>query len=231
MKASTYQLRHAGSPKVLEGISLHQVAEGLRDARWEVTDEVRAQGEIAWQTLEEHPHFAELVEEMDSPDLPHHEEPTHLDMNALIDVCLVLLIFFILTTTYALSVQRVVPAPPGIEDPEKKGPEAAKGKEGKKVRTIKREEIPHMVRVRAYKDEKGKTVIQVGNIDRDVLDSEGAIDREKLAAVFREVKKEVEGNEILLDARDISWGAFIGIQDAAHSAGIEKINHLAPKGP
>src|SRR5436189_5274480 len=97
----SWQLRHEGSPQALKGLTLQQIANGLRDGQWEPTDEVMGPDDKAWQAIENHPALAELAEELEAPPVKRHDEGTHLDMNALIDVCLVLLIFFILTTTYA----------------------------------------------------------------------------------------------------------------------------------
>ena len=58
--------------------------------------------------IEAHPQLAEIAFDLEPPRPMHHPEATSLDMNALIDVCLVLLIFFIMTATYA-AVQKVVP--------------------------------------------------------------------------------------------------------------------------
>src|SRR4051794_6326469 len=107
----TWQLRHTGSPKILKGLSLPQIVEGLRDGLWDVTDEVVGPGETGWQSIENHPQLAEIAAEVEAPPPRRHEEATSLDMNALIDVCLVLLIFFILTTSYMNIVQKVVPLP------------------------------------------------------------------------------------------------------------------------
>jgi biopolymer transport protein ExbD len=207
-----YQVRHAGSPKMVEGLSAERIAEGLRDGRWDPTDEVRASGATAWQALESHPHFAEVVEDLEAPP-PRQEEPTNLDLNALIDVCLVLLIFFMLTTTYAVAVQKVVPVPP--DKTESSG-----------ARKVSAAEVQQMVRVRAYPDGRGKLAIQVQNTTRDVIDAEGNVDKAKLAEELRrEAKGDIIRTEMLLDAGDITWGTFIAIQDAARSAGIEKIRH------
>lgn len=222
MATLKYQLRHAGSPKVIEGLSAPQITEGLRDGRWDGTDEVRGAGEN-WRALEDHPHFGELIEELEEPPGPRHEEPTHLDMNALIDVCLVLLIFFILTTTYVISVHKVLPAPPTQTDEVKK---AAEGKKkGKGALPLDPAKARNMVEVRAFKDKAGKPVIQVENTTRDVFDDKGNLDPAKLVnELLPEVKRKLP--EILLRAEDISWGLFISIQDAARSAGIEVIHHV-----
>ena len=93
-----------------------RVLEGLRDGDWEPTDAVRGPGDRDWLAIEDHPVFAEAVAEMGPPP-PEKPDETRLDMNPLIDVALVLLIFFILTTSYA-SLRRAIELPPSPSDEE-----------------------------------------------------------------------------------------------------------------
>src|SRR5262245_35134785 len=95
-----WTVRHQGSPRQVSGLTLQQLIEGLQDGQWDSTDEVKGPQDTAWLAIEEHPQLADVVHDLDPLEIVHEEEPTHLDMNALIDVCLVLLIFFILTTSY-----------------------------------------------------------------------------------------------------------------------------------
>src|SRR5947208_2372012 len=106
-----WQLRHEGSPQVLKDLSLQQIVDGLRDGQWEPTDEVLGPGEQAWRPIEAHPKLADLAEELFAPPPIRQEEASSIDMNALIDVCLVLLIFYMITTAYAALVQKTVPLP------------------------------------------------------------------------------------------------------------------------
>src|SRR3954469_14888133 len=106
---STWKVRHEGSPKSTEGLTYEQALQGLLDARWEPTDEVMGPSDSAWVSFENHPQFAEVAAEIEPPPPPSHEDETRLDMNPLIDVCLVLLVFFILTTTYP-SLQKIIEA-------------------------------------------------------------------------------------------------------------------------
>src|SRR5215204_604406 len=147
----TWQLRHQGSPKTVKQLRLDQIVEGLRDGLWETTDEVIGPGEQVWVAIENHPQLAEIAEEVQAPPPRHREESTSIDMNALIDVCLVLLIFFILTTTYAAAIQKTVPI--------------TTAKQGKgKVRTVKLDEVTrNMIRVQASLDKAGKPAILVEN--------------------------------------------------------------------
>src|ERR1700722_14948326 len=96
----SWKVRHEGSPKHIEVATAQEVLQGLIDGQWEPTDEVRGSEDAAWVALENHPQFAEAAADLE-PVPKFHEDESKLDMNALIDVCLVLLIFFILTTSYA----------------------------------------------------------------------------------------------------------------------------------
>src|SRR5437667_32861 len=82
----SWQLRHEGSPQVIPDLTLQQIVDGLRDALWESTDEVLGPGEALWRKIEVHPQLAAIAEELALPPPVRHEEPTSLDMNALIDV-------------------------------------------------------------------------------------------------------------------------------------------------
>jgi biopolymer transport protein ExbD len=214
-----WQLRHEGSPQAINDLSLQQIADGLRDGQWEPTDEVIGPGDSNWQAIESHPSLAEIAEDIETPPLVRHEEGTHLDFNALIDVCLVLLIFFILTTTYATTVRKVVPLP------------TVKA-EGKKARVIDVKDVKErMIRLQANVDGAGKPVLRLENQPIQVLAPDGqTIDPDKLRDALRPyVRGEDRKTEIILDAHDITWGTVIGIQDGAKAAGIHAIHHLLKK--
>ena len=116
-----WQVRHEGSPQVVRDLTLQQIVDGLRDGLWETTDEVVGPGETRWQPIESHPQLADVAMDLEDLRPPRHQEATSLDMNALIDVCLVLLIFFILTTSYANLVQKVVPMATGRSEAKASG--------------------------------------------------------------------------------------------------------------
>ena len=112
-----WRVRHEGSPVTVEMPTAQKVLDGVRDGDWEPTDEVRGPTDTRWQPIEEHPVLAEAVAELEPPpDEP--EDDSHLDMNPLIDVALVLLIFFILTATYT-TLTRSVELPPEQPDDQK----------------------------------------------------------------------------------------------------------------
>src|SRR4051812_39555251 len=104
-----WRFRREGAAQEIGDLSLEQIGAGLRDGKIEPTDEVLGPGETQWQAIENHPALAELAEELEAPMPRVHDDPTSLDMNPLIDVCLVLLVFFILTTSYAAAVLKVIP--------------------------------------------------------------------------------------------------------------------------
>src|SRR5437660_607486 len=105
----SWQLRHEGWPQPLKDLSLQQIADGLRDGDWETTDEVLGPGDAQWGKIETHPKLADIAEEVLAPPPVRHEDPASIDMNALIDVCLVLLIFYMITAAYAALVQKSIP--------------------------------------------------------------------------------------------------------------------------
>src|SRR5258708_38947405 len=100
MGAPVWKVRHEGSPKFTAGLTPEQVLDGVREQMWEPSDEVQGPGETGWRSMESHPVFAAALADYEPPPAPPKPDETKLDMNPLIDVALVLLIFFILTTTY-----------------------------------------------------------------------------------------------------------------------------------
>src|SRR5437588_1857632 len=102
----TWKVREEGSPRVREGLTLEQVLEGLEDGEWSPTDEVRGPDDADWTRFENHPKFAEAVALEPLP-AGHDDEETHVDMTPLIDVAMVLLVFFILIFTYSVLEKRL----------------------------------------------------------------------------------------------------------------------------
>ena len=215
-----WQLRHEGSPRVIPDLTLQQIVDGLRDGLWETTDEVLGPDETAWRSIDVHPQLREIAEELAEPPPVRHEEASSVDMNALIDVCLVLLIFYMITTAYATMVQKSVPLPMTRAD--------AKG-----IRILRVDEVKSkMIKVEAYHDADGKPVVLVQNLKlKDVLAADGkTIDSDKIYDALRPYAKgDDQKTEVLLDARDISWENAIRIQDGARAAGVKMIRHWLKK--
>lgn len=207
MTGTAWKIRHEGSPQSIDGLSVEQVLEGLREGQWEPTDEVIGPNEPNWTAIENHPHLAEAAAEIEPPAAKPHDDETHLDMNPLIDVALVLLVFFILTASYE-SVRKVIEAPSITQDKDK-GPAKVN------MAQVKQK----MIRIKAFK-EGDQTVIQVEGARVEPQDLQRT-----LAAMVNDVR-----NEALIDAQGVDWGTLVMIQDAARGAGIVK-GHFPLKPP
>jgi biopolymer transport protein ExbD len=197
----SFSVRHEGSPKWVTDQSAADVAAGLRDGRWEPTDEVWGVGEDGWVALAEHPRFAEAAAEFTPPPRKHHPDETRLDMNPLIDVALVLLIFFILTTTYE-TIRKVLDLP------------GATAQTPGRIREVRPEDAKKLMIMVTVRQEAGQPVIKVE--DRKV-----AVDdlKSTLARAVAESKK----STVLLDADpNVDYGVVMAVMDAARGAGVAR---------
>jgi biopolymer transport protein ExbD len=201
-----WKVRHEGSPSALGDMTLPQVAEGLADGRWEPTDEVMGPDDKDWVPIESHPQLEEIAAELEPPPPRHYDDETRLDMNALIDVCLVLLIFFILTTSYAVLQKRM--EAPGVSGDKVGPPVITQAK-------VDQQMIHVVVRM-----EGGKPAIQVEN---------QSVDLEHLGPELRKFVKATSKTQLLLEIDDeVPHKIDIDVQDAAKWAGIEKVSLVVP---
>jgi biopolymer transport protein ExbD len=205
-----WRIRHEGSPRSIDGLTPQQVVEGLQDGLWEPTDEVMGPQDRQWQAIEAHPQFAEIAAEIEPLPPKVHEDETRLDMNPLIDVALVLLIFFILTTSYA-ALQKVLEMPHASA----MGPIP-------ELRVVKDREVKEtMIKVEA-RMVNGKPVIKVEDEVVDVADL--------LPALGKYVRQTTK-THLLLDAQDVDWGTVVAIQDAARGVDMQKVYFPVKKPP
>jgi biopolymer transport protein ExbD len=196
----TYSVRHAGSPKWVADQPAADLLAGLRDGRWEPTDEVWGEGEDDWTAFEDHPQFAEAAAEINPPPRKHHPDETRLDMNPLIDVALVLLIFFILTTTYE-TIRKVLDLP-GVSA---RAPGAIP-----KVS----EDAKKLFLFVTVRQDGPEPVIEVEN-ERVRLDD--------LDAALRRGVTNAKKTTVLLDADpNVDYGVVVAIMDAARGAGVTR---------
>ena len=201
-----WNIRHQGSPESITGLSDQQIMEGLLDNQWEPTDEVKAPGETVWQSLEKHPHFAEAVSELDPPITAPTVDATHLDMNPLIDVSLVLLIFFVLTTTYN-ELRKMFPAPPAESNDIKQ--------------TIGENQLRSFTIRVVTKMQDGAPVILVEN---------ETVDEADLQAKFEEWQKKTGQSALAVEMdKAVPWKTFMAIQDAAAGAKIKETIRIERK--
>jgi biopolymer transport protein ExbD len=201
-----WKVRHQGSPRAVDGLDVQQVVEGLQDGLWEPTDEVVGPQDRNWVAIENHPQFAEAAAEIEAPPPKVHEDETRLDMNPLIDVALVLLIFFILTTSYA-ALQRVLEMPGGSSADT--GPP-----------TITKQKIKETMILVQARMRDGKPVMKVENDE---------VDEKYLSAALSKYVKNTRKTYLLIDAEGVDWGTVVHIQDAAKGADMDKIYFVKKK--
>jgi biopolymer transport protein ExbD len=201
----SWKIRHQGSPQSIEGLTLAQVVEGLQDGLWDPTDEVMGPQDQQWEAIENHPELAEVAADLEPPPAKPHEDETRLDMNPLIDVALVLLIFFILTTSYA-ALQKVIDMP------------GASTKDDRPLRPVSKKKVEEvMIQVQA-RMEDGKKVIKV---EKDV------VDEKYLRAALTKYAKDTRKTDLLIDAKGVDLGTLVHIQDAAKGAGFQRIYYAS----
>jgi biopolymer transport protein ExbD len=208
----SWRLRHAGSPKAVGGLTLTQIAQGLADDRFDTSDEVLGPGERRWLPIEAHPKLEQLASELDEArtrkvDAEDPEEQ-RIDMNPLIDVCLVLLVFFILATTMSV-LERVMNIPQS----------RAQATTWPTPRTYA-EVREFSILVKAVK-ENGTTVIRLedrvvplGELQSHLASQMGATHR----------------TELLIAAEGVEWATVVSIMDAASGAGIRRVQFLKTTG-
>jgi biopolymer transport protein ExbD len=196
-----WRIRFEGLPEVIEVPSAARVLEGLRDGEWEPTDEVHGPGDTGWVAIADHPQFADPVAEM-APPPPEHPDETRLDMNPLIDVALVLLIFFIITTTYA-SLRRTIEVPAEPEQSEQTAKPPTEDDIRDRVFTV------------TCWLEDNKPVIKIEDKLVNVRDLEREVQEFVKASGRREMLLEVDGR--------VPWGVEAAIHDAAKAADIHQI--------
>jgi biopolymer transport protein ExbD len=198
----TWKIRHEGSPTAVEGLSQEELFGGLLEGTWEPTDEVMGPGDANWVAIENHPALAEIAEQMEPPPPRTYDDETRLDMNALIDVCLVLLVFFILTTSYA-ALQKRLEAPSADKNTKKDLPAIS----------VKDAETTTIL-IRATQ-ENGVPVVKL---------EDKAIDLDNLLGVLKRHVRETKKTTLILDHDDlVSQDIVVRIIDAAKGAGVNKI--------
>jgi biopolymer transport protein ExbD len=205
----TWKIRHEGSPQAVEGLSLEEVLQGLADDQWEPTDEVMGPSDKGWTKLENHPQFAEIAEDIEPhPPRTYGDMDSHVDMTALIDVCMVLLIFFILTTSYA-SLQSRLESP---DVPPKGAPPQ------QAVRVVNDKDLAQTIQVVVTLEAGDKPVIKVeGNVVKP-----GDVEEE-----LRKLVRSSQKTTLLLDVDPkVPVSVSLPIQRDAAAAGMKNIQRV-----
>lgn len=203
----SWKVRHQGSPRFIEGLTLPQVVEGLQEGQWEPTDEIMGPEDNQWTEMENHPQLTEVVADLEPPPPRYEEDESRLDMNPLIDVALVLLIFFILTTSYT-AMQKLLQAP-----------EVAKELPSGPIRVSPEIIEKTTIRVAIRKSGDGKAQVFIE-------DETTPTDENNLLAGLSRFAGKGKNNLALDVDKGVEWGTVVAVQDAAKGAGFEKILHV-----
>jgi biopolymer transport protein ExbD len=219
----SWKVRHEGSPRFVEGLTPPQVVQGLLDGHWEPTDEVMGPEDQRWQAIESHPQFAEVAADLEPPTPKSHDDETHLDMTPLIDVCLVLLVFFILTTTYAV-LERLIDMPSAKSDK----PSGVPKRTQEQVKELMVKVEARMTRQVVKGKEKDVPVIRVEGETVEADPNTGLPDGDRLRALLGKFANGAHKTELLIDYdQRVPYGTIIEIQDAA--AGVRDPATGAPR--
>lgn len=204
-----WKIRHEGSPVAVEDLTLGEVVEGLQDGQWEATDEVMGPNDEDWTAIENHPQLAEAAADLEPRPARVYDDETRLDMTALIDVTLVLLIFFILTTSYA-ALQKILEAPTVTIDKETGVP------------MVTQDQVKEfMIQVKVTM-ENNQPVIRVEGkiVDEDSLMSE----------LLNYTRGEKRKTDLLIECDpNVPRQTVVLIQDKAKGAKVQKLYRLVPK--
>ena len=161
-----------------------------------INDEIRKEGETTWKTFLDYPEFDDTFSVKSSI---KHDEDENIDMNALIDVCLVLLVFFILLTSYAKLVQHL---------------EAAKTNPDSKIPSITTTQADQKTKV-VIKTEAGKTLFYI---------NEQVVESDNLTTALKASARKLKSKDLILFySDDVPYQAVISIQDAARAADFQQI--------
>jgi biopolymer transport protein ExbD len=206
----SWRIRHEGSPKSIDGLTFAQVVEGLQDGQWALTDEVMGPTDRDWQAIDTHPDLEEVAAEVQPP--PHlQEDETRLDMNPLIDVCLVLLIFFILTMSYG-ALEKIL--------------EAAQVTGGATPQLSIRSGDVEQSMIRAQiVQQNARTTINVRSGGETKMD----VPLDKLVETLQAMPHEGKTAMLIEFSYNVPHGVVIAVQDAAKALKIEKVYYVAQK--
>jgi len=204
---SNWQVRQEGTTTPTVVPSANDVLGGVRDGVWLGSDEVLGPGEARWVAIDNHPAFEEVAAELEAP-VKVEEDETTLDMNPLIDVCLVLLIFFILTITYE-TLKRAIDLPQS--ENEKQGPTQKINPQDVKDRIFRVKLAMDGDNPVVTVEKKVIPIEQVSNEMRDVITRTGR----------REMLFDVDGN--------VPWGMQTAVLDAAKGNNVHQIFYMPRK--
>ena len=196
-----WNIRHEGSPQSVDGVTAEDILDGVKEGLWETSDEVMGPDDGDWTALERHPVFAQAMADYEPPPPKHPDDETRLDMNPLIDVALVLLIFFMLTTTYEQLRKEF--NPPGDIQPNPQGGAV-------KASDLRKSSVMASARM------DGDNIVY--RVEDEVVTEDKLEDR------FKELIESSGRMDLAMEVDpDVPWEAFVRIQDAAAGAKFQQI--------
>lgn len=199
--SATWLVRAEGADKATELPSAAAVLAGMRDGIYTNTDEVKGPADRNWTAIEVHPAFEEAAADLVEP-TPEHPDDSHLDMNPLIDVCLVLLIFFILTISYE-SLRRTIEIPQSTQD--EKG-------------------APVKVDLNDLKDKVFRVTARMDGDNVVIKVEDKVVSQEKVQEEIERIIKATGRREMILDVDGhVPWGVQAKLLDAAKGAKVQNI--------
>jgi biopolymer transport protein ExbD len=203
-----WSVRHAGSDESVDGLTADDVLDGIREDVWDPSDEIIGPDDAAWVPIDQHPVFAQAMADYEPPPAKHADDETRLDMTPVIDVALVLLIFFMLTTAYEELRKEFSPPTP----------------ESLNLGKTTTDQDLKKVAVRVSVRMEG---------DRPVYRVEDEIVAETDLRAKFEQYKDAQHDRLAMELDPTApWGAVIAIQDAAAGAKFQEIirvQRVAPK--
>lgn len=203
--SATWTIRRDGMTEA-ESLPTEAVIDELETGGLTGDDFVRGDdGE--WMAVEDHPSFAETCRQIEEANQSREVDETHLDMNPLIDVALVLLIFFILTTTYTELRKEIDPPPGKTEKVEQK--KSLTSKELNEF-TIRVKAVMEGERIRFQVE---KETVSADDLQKSIADWIKKTSKARLA--------------IEVDPK-VPFKGLIQIQDAAVGAGAKEMIRVVP---
>lgn len=211
----TWKVRHEGSSRSAPVATLDELHAGLADGVWSPEDEVQGPGETTWTPLSAHPATEDVAAEIEPPEPAQHDDETHLDMTALIDVCLVLLIFFMLLVGYTAMQKR-------LHGPDPTGTSTQAGPTPISRAQVEQSMIWLKVEMKEGQPVYTATVTEQGQSVVKPLDAND------LEAGLKGLIKD-DRTKLLLDhTADVPHGAVVKAQDAATGLRLQ-VKWLLPK--
>src|SRR5262245_35380936 len=202
-----WKVRPLGSPLVIDNLTINQVAEGLMEDKWETSDHVMGPDDKQFVPIDSHPDLAEIALEVEAAKVEKEEpdpEEQRIDMNPLIDVCLVLLVFFILATT--LTVLEKV-----LDIPQSRSAGALP------FETRTREEVQQTsIYLKAFKKD-GKPTIEI---------NEQVVSEANLQNHLDNLRRTTRRSTLVIDAKDVEWETVVAVIDAASGAGMRRVQFV-----